>query len=397
MEHEQKQEQNQEQNQVSPLPLFFLTALFLMAILHAPQMLGHIKTAWTGEEPLQAALAAVETKSTESLLGKQNFLDLNGAFSKLIQKKEINDTLILSDGSLTTTFMDINVDPYVQSLGEFHRHLQDQDIPFAYVQAPGKLPSDSHSLLPTGFLTYGNQNADRLLAGLEGEGIPSLDLRESIQTLGLDHQSLFPATDPHWSIQGAFALYPEVARLLDTLLGEQISNSDFFDLAQFQIETYPNIWLGPFGQRTGIYVAGIDDFSIITPDFPTHFTFEIPSADLHRSGSFREACLNFDYSPLDVIQDKYGLYNYHTEYVKITNHQADNQYKILLNRDSFAGPIALFLSLHVREVHLYDTRHGCEADDMYQLIQEIQPHAVLQFQTIGLEDDRHFLLLNPDS
>lgn len=378
-------------NYHSILPFGFLFSLFLVAILNYPSLKNTVEyVRWLYPDDVQEQKTNLEKMYTSSFAGKTNYIDLNGGFSLLLDKVFLNDTIKLKNGSLVTTFMDINTTPYGENMLEFTEYLEYHGYPFAYIQAMGKLPTDDDIQLPTGYHTYPNRNADRLLGQIEGMGIATLDLREKVEEDGLYHYDLFPVTDPHWTISASFWAYTHVAQFIEEQLGYPVLNPEYLDISSFHVEEYSNKWFGPTGQRTGVIYSGVDNFTLIYPQFETQYRFEIPRLDLNQEGSFQEACMNMEHFNLPVLHDKYGTYNYHQEYVKITNYNADNDLKIFLHRDSYAGPLALFLSLHFAEVHLFDTRLCFHTEDLFRRIQEVEPDIVLQFQTYGLEDDRHF-------
>ncbi|MFI3254963.1 MAG: hypothetical protein R3Y63_11615 [Eubacteriales bacterium] len=377
---------------LSPLPPFFLSALFLTAVLNGKQFLTNYQVA-TEENPdsVQSRHLALEEKYAENFLGKTNFLDGNGAFSLVIQNKYLNEALRLKNGHLVLLFDEVDTTPYVEEAEKFYQNLQEIGLPFAYIQAPGKLPADDHQVVPTGFQTYYNSNSDQFLQGLDSAHIPYLDLRETIQEQGLDHFSLFPVTDAHWTAEGAFWAYVEIARYLEELLGYSFLTEEYLSLDAFHVETYHNKWIGTTGQRTGIYFGGMDDFSIITPKFETNYHALVPEREWDIYGSFQDACLDMAFFHWGGNDDQYSVYNYHEEYVKFTNFNAENDLVLFLLRDSFAGPVASFLSLHFKEVHLFDSRHGAEAGDVLKKIKEVDADVLLQLQTIGLNDPLFFL------
>lgn len=333
----------------------------------------------------QAALSSIESKYTSSFVGKTNYIDLNGLFALMVDKKEVNERVKLNNGYLTD---ELNTEylpmiSAINNLTNLKEYLDIYEIPFAYVQTPHLIPSDDDPMIPLGYETHVNGNSDRLLTGLSENGVDYLDLRENIRFDEPSNYEIYFSTDHHWTIETAFLAHEHVGRFIDGKLNENISNSEYFNLENYYTETYTNIFSGSHANRTGIFFAGVDDISIITPKFETNFSVQIPNHNWNRTGNFETAFLEKKYlensSIANFNKDTYCVYlDSNTEYVKIVNNQALNDKKILLIKHSFSQPMATFLALHYKEVHLY--QQGTQ-EELLKILHEIQPDIVLQVAT----------------
>lgn len=333
----------------------------------------------------QVALSSVESKYTSSFVGKTNYIDLNGLFARMVDKKEMNERYKLENGYLTyeLQIQYNNMDLEIQNLTNLQKYLDLYAIPFAYVQTPHVIPTDDDPMIPMGYETNINGNSDRLLLGLEENDIVYLDLRDKIVQDEINNYELFFATDHHWNIQGAYWAHEHVALFIDQILNKNLVTSEYFDLISYSTEFYNNIFLGSDGQRTGLFFGGVDDVTLIIPSFATNFTVEIPNHQWDRIGTFDETILERSYLENQNLnyfsKNTYKVYlELNTEYIKIKNNLATNDTKVLLIKDSFSKPLAAYLALHYSEVHLYQV--GSQ-ETLLEKLHEIQPDIVLQVRT----------------
>lgn len=366
---------------VSPLPLIFLVFIGLFSLMN-------LSTFWksfpedTEEASLQAVFQETELEYNNLFQGKEVFVDLNGALSRLFASRELNGVVRLDNGTFLSMEEEMDTGPLVENVVDFFGKVEALGYPAMYIQAPSVPLADDDPQIPTGYVTYLNRNMDVFLKGMEASGLLPYDLRKTMEAEGLDPYEAFFKTDHHWTPETAHWAHSKIGGWIDQRLGIEVLNPDYFDLSLFQIETHQEVFLGSHGKRTGPHFTGYDDLSIITPLFHTELQVEIPSLALDVSGSFEEV---FFSSP-PPEEYNYSMYLHgDQEYTKITNHLAENQVKLLFIKDSFTLPVACFLALHYQEIHLIDLRYDKSLDDILEMIQEIQPDLVVeQFASIKL-------------
>lgn len=380
-----------------PLALFFVTALLFVFVLNVKILYqGMVKAKDANPEKDPTVLTEViETNYMENFAGRENYIGLNGALAKPLEQVELNEVLKLHNGYLTTLVEEVSNEDltmYADHVLGLQDYLKESDIPFAFVLTPHKLPSDNDMMLPTGYDTYPNQNSDILLDKLDNLGVPTLDLREEIRKEGINHYDLFFRTDHHWSVYGGFWSHKYVAKTVDSLLGESHFNEFYADLDHYDHQVYENFWLGSHGKRTGEFFGGLDDLPVITPAFETDVHVVMEERDWDIRGSFAEAFLNAE--RLDV--NPYGLYLTSDLETSITNHLAPNDTSIFIIKDSFALVMAPFLSLHYKDVYLFDLRlDSCTPADLVEALEEVDPDVVLCFYNPVLIYEKTFAFL-PD-
>jgi hypothetical protein len=359
------------------LPILFCCTIVFVGFINISNFKSsYDKSIEDNKDNKQLALSKVESTYAENFEGKNNFITLNGAFANLIGKKTLNNVVKLENGYLTETVEKIDTEPLIENTVEFKKYLDEKSIPFLYVQAPYKMPTDD-SYLPEGVESFANQNADNLLNGLKQNNIDTLDLREEIQKDRIDHYSLFYKTDHHWNIRGAFYGYTKVLDKISSILNTDI-NEDYTNINNYKSTIYENIFLGSRGKRVGPYYGGVDDFEILTPKFETNLTLEIPTKKIFKEGSFEDSLLFKE----NLVKDYYNTHPYRTflkgesESVKIKNNISNNNKKIFIIKDSFTRPLSTFLALQYDEIYLYDLRH-CSTDDMIFKIEEVNPDILI--------------------
>lgn len=330
-------------------------------------------------DAIEEALDSLETTYQESTYGKNELVNLDGALYNLAGRTQMNEVVKLNNGHLTTVRESSLAAPQnADTLVYTHQWLGIRDIPFLFVMAPYNICAQDKQL-PINVEDYTNEDADVFLDVLYANDVPVMDLRKTLHEEGFDHYDMFFSTDHHWTIESAFWAFQKLTDYMGENWGFEIDPT-CTNLDNYQIDVYEDWFLGSKGKRTGIYFAGVDDFSLIYPAFETHMTLSIPSEGITRSGSFYDANFAmdrieyFDYFTM-IPYDAYigGVY----PLVIHENPEAKTEKKLLMIKDSFASPVEAFLSTCFTEVHCIDMRQYTGSIGEY--IEEFQPDAVICF------------------
>ncbi len=345
----------------------------------AESNLSHVES---GELTLKQALSKVESSYAAGFAAKNNYVDLNGAFATAIDQDYLNDIIKSESGMLMQTIDEQNLEPQAQRILELHDYLQMRDVDMMYVQLPRNYLTDDDPALPDWAQTYANQNADGMLAALNNAGLATMDIREHMIEQDVDANKMFFRTDHHWTQMGALWSHTYYMDVIDNVLGRSIDiNEKALDFGNYNYTTYEDLFLGSTGQRVGTFYTGGDDFTLITPNFETDMTFEIPVLGHSKRGTYEQVTVD----PLDVIDYEksfnssvYGPMSLANDYdyMSLTNHLAENDLKIFIIKDSFSLAIAPFLALHYNEIHLYDIRLA-DSQEILDAIDEEQPDLVI--------------------
>lgn len=245
----------------------------------------------------------------------------------------------------------------LDAVEELKSKLDEAGIPFLYVQAPFKL-TDNEQQLPINKIDYADYNVNLFLKGLDERGIHYLDLRPLLRDGEKTQNQLFFDTDHHWRIETAFEATGHIMDELNKDYGFAIDGK-YKDLNNYNCNTLKNCYLGSMGRRTGRLYSGLDDFTLITPNFKTSYTLyeHDYGAEKIYKGSFDEAILDKKYLVKDAPVDlnRYAVYHGDNEELIFDNNLVDSG-KVMMIKDSFGIPVYSFLSLGVHEVRALDLR-----------------------------------------
>ncbi len=308
-----------------------------------------------------AVKARIETLSL-AISFEHAYIELNTMFETAMGKTVFTDasnTVVKLENSYLASITSQNgeVALYAENLLELQAFLEEKDIDLLYVQTPYKISAEDTQLV-TGLENYANENADAYLAAIAGE-VDYIDLRQEMQDDGVSHYDFFFKTDHHWTPEAAFWAFGTLAETLNSSYGFAIDPS-YYDIDNYTVTVYQDWFLGSQGKRVGTWVAGVDDISLITPNFETDFVFEIPASDIYKTGDFTETMI--DYSNIET-KDYWDLSAYHAytggDYplnIMINNLNPDGK-KVLLVRDSFSCAFAPFLALGCSQLDCIDLRY----------------------------------------
>ena len=326
--------------------------------------------------------SAFEGALNESVFLKEKYIDLFGLLQRAMTKDVIpsdgytgtivkgSDNKLYSASSIVT---EDNGDYYLESISEYSDHLvnlksvcSECGTNLLYVQTPQKyhegvtvpVPIDAQRLIA---------RRKTFLEQIDGQ-VDFIDMTQKLYDEGIDYDTVFFATDHHWTVDSAFWCYQEICEYLNNYTDYQIDKK-YYDKDNWNVEVLKNAYLGSTGVRVGGYYVGKDDFSLYTPKFATDFKRNYLASEVQGyKGNFAHSVLagydklvNGDYSELS-----WGVYTgADTSYVKIDNNLIDNDKKVLVIKDSFALPVCAFLSTTCKELVMYDMRspHECTLEE----------------------------------
>lgn len=326
-----------------------------------------------------------ETDEASSFFGKLQFINFNGAVRNVLGQHEMNEVTKLNNGHLLRPHNQANRDvlkTYSDNVIALNRYLKEKGIAFLYVVPPYTV-SKYDPELPIGVHDYANENLDYFLAPLASAGVDVMDLREIIREDGLDHYDMMYKTDHHWTTRAAFYSYGKLEeRLVEKLrceIDERVG-----DIASYDVITYEKWHLGSYGQRTGVYYAGIDDFDLFIPKFPT----KIRRLSDTETGAMPE--LLYDMEPLQN-KDTKSKYTYDHVFDDTLddyrNLDCPNDKKIMILTDSFGKALTPYLVMGFQEVqYVSEEDMGTFTKDY---IEQCSPDAVVILYHADCLDDHN--------
>lgn len=336
--------------------VFFLAVIFFFGFM-------------TAYENYPFEVGQIETVYTDGFYDKERFVEIWSlaqqltSVQKAVKLEDAEYGYIIRDthGKLHFPAPHFDVSGEIERTTAFADKVSRMGAHFVYIQAPNK-KLNNYTVYPFDAENYANEDCDTLLEHLENYGIDTLDLRDSIERQNLDRDSLFYATDHHWTTKTAFWAFGEAVEYIEKNFGIMLDPMGFYrDIENYSVIEYPDSYLGSQGRRVGSAVSGYDDYEFIAPNFGTDYTIYdaiVSKKQPAFSGDFMSAIAKPRIlESTDKEANKHAAY-FEWDYgnIVIKNNNCDNDVKILLIKDSFALPFAAFLSTCVSELHMMDLR-----------------------------------------
>ena len=289
-------------------------------------------------EPLSA------DEFADSFYFKDELIDLNGICANALGMKELfkdYGVYIADNVFLVSRYNETSGDYEYDETVKFKKYLDEKKIDLLYVNAPAKYFDDSFFENEFGVKSYVNSNADTFLKRITDAGIDSIDLREAFISEGLDEHDVFYRTDHHWTVASGLFTAKKIAAALNEYSGYDIDLS-IYDSDNYDYTEMKNCWVGEQGNKIGVTYSGLDDFTIITPKFPTDFTIDgLGRTDF--SGFIDEDLLDFDNYTTETLH-----YSYMSR--SAVNNIVD-KVNVLLISDSYSQVVTPFLALSVHSIY----------------------------------------------
>lgn len=298
---------------------------------------------------------------------KNYFVEIYGTTQKIINKKLINDVktgYILKDekGFLHFPSYVSDTTKTANKLIEIENYLTKQNIPLCFVLALSK-DIDGFTEFKKGIDIYANSktNYENFISVLKNSNINYINLNSSKYLNNIDLNNAFYKTDHHWQTKTSFWASKQIIKSINNTYGFNIDNDGFnSNLDNYNVEILENSFLGSLGKRMGIVYSGVDDYTLIIPDFDTSLKlYKGYNQTLIKEGSFYDVIIDKEKSNVNnpINTNRYASYfGGDDDFITIENTKADNSYKILIIKDSYALPVAAFMSLSVNKLTMIDLR-----------------------------------------
>lgn len=374
------------------LPLAFLGILAVLCLgtfgLHAPQFIHEIS--WVQANCQTDALGKVNTlidrweaDAAQKLFMQERLVELDGLAARVFDKHFVRDTdyssSVVKDNHGWLQFINFNTHPaeVLQNIAAY----QQLGVPIVYVQPPTKYIEGYTEFPPTlhDRTDEAVANTATLLAEAEA---PYIDLREQAERDDLPREQMFYRTDHHWRVETAFWAAGQTVAELNRLYGWDIDADGFFcNIDNWRQTTGERNFLGSQGRRVGRFYGGVDDFTLLTPDFSTDFAVTIRRQNgetEQKQGGFAEVLLDQDMlDAKDIYTNRYGAY-WGADYpaVLADNLNNDDGKTVLIIKDSYALPYGAFLATMLDKLYMVDLRYFDEAK-LADYIREIEPDLIL--------------------
>jgi hypothetical protein len=300
----------------SVLAVLFLGFVFLMAGVSFRRTLSAVNAMPKENNTLKGVLSKTKGEinavygegmlhfNSLPLINKGTYIEVNGLMARLMGQRRMNGVVKLNNGYLTDLRERIDKSRYISRLKKLRELCKSRNIEFLYVMAPNKICKYDKQL-PVGFSDFSNENMDEFMSLAHDAGIEAIDLREELHTDGLDHYEAFFKTDHHWKPETGFWAANKIREYF-TRKGI-LTNNDrkVSDLSNFNVDIYPDIFMGSYSRRVGANFGGqLDDISLIYPQFST--SLRLTQNGIEKLGSFKDVF--FDMSNMAASFEK-DVYN----------------------------------------------------------------------------------------
>lgn len=290
----------------------------------------------------------------EALPYKTSLLEISGTILKLTGTRSFyNESYginVTTDGYCVGQYASTSTDYEVEQITAFKEYLDQKGIALLYVNLPAKYIEDSYFTDQFGGQSYLNRNMDLFLERISQAGIEYLDLRNNIVEQGLDPLSMFYRGDHHWTVPTALWASQQVAEKLNQSFGYNL-NLSLYDPQRFSVQFRENCWLGEQARKLSLNYLGLDDFTLMVPEYPTSFTFYRSDGSVQATGDFG---IFIDQNALQYSGDYYDGPSLHYAYGTgncdyLVNHLIDGK-NVLILGDSYQQNMLPFFSLGVSKV-----------------------------------------------
>ena len=366
----------------------FLLIVFAVFLLNIYETASHLRS---GEDKGIRSIAA-DAESVDRIV--YPFVNLNGAFQNIMQRDYIydadpeNDTIRKPSGyivSIPSGYKEKDVSAAAERLKASSDWLAERNIPLIYVQAPSKMTvSDEPAMPGIPNHTYAKNKTFRSKA--EKLGIEYISASDWLSGGGSD--SDFYKTDHHWTTEACYEVAAGICSYLNDKHGFEIAE-DIFRRDSYIFDTHSKAFLGAEGRRTGIWYAGLDDFTEIVPEFDTDFDVTIIDKEdgtSERKGPFEEAVMDKSkdidhYSFEDSAYYEYWGGDYGR--IHVENNKLKDGKKVLIFKDSYGVPVTAFLTNAFSSMDIIDVRYYNDDKSIKSIIEEEKPEAVIYIYGTG--------------
>ena len=202
-----------------------------------------------------------------------------------------------------------------------------------------------------------NPRIDAFLQHLREFGVDFIDGRYSLADLEtLPPKMMQYKTDRLWTSQTSFEAFKNLVGMLAEKYALDLDPDEYYrDQSNYEFTTYPNYFLGMLAVNTSRLIAGLDDFTAISPKFNNNYIVEFMGTEHGyakvEGGNFAAlynlAALIDESSRADnlkaVLPYNYYLGGLHSM-VTITNNDHPERPMVLLIHDAFGVPLGSFMA-----------------------------------------------------
>lgn len=345
--------------------LYFLIVNFSIIYKPLKELISESEVNFSNLDNL---ISEVETLVDDKLYNRDGFINFYGYNQVILNKNEENNFEVVKDkdGYLHYTYFTNrakDISGYVDAVKKFKEGIKNTNTEVMYLMAPDKYIRGITQFNYGMPYNYANESADEFLKKLGSNDISFYDFRSNLLKWDISNNEYFYKTDHHWRTETIFEAYSEFVKKLSDKYN--IESVDYYtDKSNYNFETYKNSFIGSMARKTGIYYAGIDDFTLIYPKYSTDYDFYYRTNDFEHSGKgdFKDVLLSkemlVESKSISDEVDKYSTYLFGNQgEVHIKNNNNPEGLKVVFIKDSFFVPFCAFFSNIASDIYMLDPRY----------------------------------------
>lgn len=340
-----------------------------------------------GDLTAQQAVSRLESKITETVWGRMNFIEGYSYIQSLLGKEEYNNFAYIrdQDGFLHYATFFREPDREVAAYTARLRRLQDAAANYGgkvlFTVVPSKYIPNVTRLSPGLQINDPNPLVDETLFYVNRYGISTLDMRSSIPNDTLSYEQTFFRTDHHWTIPAAFAGFQQLVDALNREFDAGLDPDGFYrNPENYTAVTYARGMLGSMGRKTGANYANPEDFTALWPNFSGRFRRECLEENgktTTREGDILQTLMipeTLTDERKSIYSDSwYSLYlNGLRYYEHIENLENPQGAKVLFIRDSYFSPVITFFAPLCGEIDAVWSLEAVDSLDIETMVLENQ-------------------------
>lgn len=384
--------------------ILFLLTVFVFAgvnFRHAyPELKAYIeKGEW---QDISECVRGMESVINDNVYRKYAWIEAYGFTEKVLGSNVDNgfDYVKTKDGQLqysdtVTGWTDVH--KIVNKTAKIRNLAKENGARFLMVLVPQKYIEGETEFEPGIPYADTNEDLDEIIKAAEKKKIDCMDTREYFQEIKEQSgQSVFYNTDHHWRPEAGFVVYTHLLEKLEKNLGKELNPDGFYtNLDNYNVDKYEDFFLGSMGRETGVVYAGLDDFTLIYPKYPTDYVrrYRITAdGDLEeREGPVCDSLLsmgNLWYDGPVYQSERYGTYlNGINVEDSITNRRNPDGPRVLMIRDSYMSVSNVFLAGNCSQL---DTIWSIQYDGDFRSLVENgnYDYVIVQLSGLNMNNER---------
>ncbi len=330
------------------------------------------------------AINDADTLMTENVAERYKLIETYGFVTRLLGKNEVNGFEYVRDkngylslGNFWNEVYDTDEKALALNVEEFYEDLKKKNIEMMFVSFPQKVSddwTDGYSGIPYDDYSY---RTNMFMIQMRKYGITNIDMNKVLENSGLSYDEMFFKTDHHWTSKAAFYGFQAIVDKIEEM-GIDIDPDNYYrNLDNYEQIHYDDMMLGSSGRSVGMtYAGGAEDFDLYYINSDKVYDYSIDDRGT-MEGDISQTLIDFNI-PESIKNNSENIYkrSLYDMYMRgiseimsvaaIDNYGEEDDPRILMITDSYASPIATWLSpMCSRLDFLWASKNSAEEIEKY--------------------------------